>query len=202
MNTATAIDNEAQTIGTNLAKALLAVQQEIGDVEKGAENPYFDSKYADLSSVIDTVKPVLNKHGIVFLQLPAVPKFEGTIALATILIHAESGESVQAVAEVPLSKNDPQAYGSAMTYTRRYSLVSVIGLKTVDDDGNAASSPTIKKPQPQPTIAAKPGGFKLGGNKAKPAATVAPQKNNAKPKIGLFPKVATQTPDQEENAEA
>lgn len=202
---ADAINSLQTKIGINLAAALLLVQQEIGDVEKGADNPYFESKYADLSSVIDALKPVLNKHGIVFLQVPVSPTFEGHLALKTYLIHSKSGEYLSGVAEVPLSKNDPQAYGSAMTYTRRYSLVSIIGLKTVDDDGNAASTPTQARKAP-PTQAAKPGGFKLGGNKgpSKPtlAQGVAPIKNNAKPKTGLFPKVATQTPDQEANGEA
>lgn len=179
-------------IGKNLAKALLTVQTEVEAVSKTADNPYFNSKYADLNTVIDAIKPLLNKAGVVFIQAPVQPKFEGTLALATTLIHVDSGEQYTAIAEVPLSKSDPQAYGSAVTYTRRYSLVAIFGLQQEDDDGNAASSPTVKKPQQAPkpnTASAKPAG---GGFLQRKAPAVGVQKNNAKPKTGLFPQVETQ----------
>lgn len=195
-NETSAASSTQPIIGVKLALALLAVQQEIGDVERSSENPYFESKYAKIEAVIDTIKPVLNKHGIAFFQFPSTPKFEGNIALTTILLHAASGESYSETAEVPLGKSDPQGYGSAITYTRRYSLVSIMGLKTVDDDGNASSghSPTVKRPT---AAVAKPAAFSL--KKATPPVGV--QKNNAKPKTGLFPKVATQ-PQEEATDEA
>ncbi len=179
-------------IGTNLAAALLKVQKEIDSVEKLGENPHFKSKFAELSDVIDALKPILNKHGILFLQVPVVPTFEGTLALSTILVHVDSGEAVEATAEVPLAKADPQAYGSAVTYTRRYSLVSILGLKTVDDDGNAASSaPRAKQEAP-----ANPGGFSFKKSAPKEStlvedlqSTVPVEPSVKKKTTSLFPKV-------------
>jgi len=104
---------------------------------KDAKNPQFKSTYADLSSVIDAVKPALNEAGIIFLQMPA-PSDRDSIALTTRLIH-ESGEWIESTATCPLQKHDPQGYGSACTYLKRYSLASAVGLYQDDDDGNAAS---------------------------------------------------------------
>lgn len=168
-------------IGSKLAKALLESQRQIEGVSKDSENPHFKSKFADLTAVIEATIPVLNKNGIVVIQAPVAPPLEGHLALSTTLLH-ESGESISGVAVVPLSKQDPQAYGSAMTYARRYSLASIIGLKTLDDDaetavGRTASVPFVKQPS------FKPGGFPGTGAKAAPVA--APPRG----KTSLFPKV-------------
>lgn len=86
----------------------------------------------------------LNNAGIVFLQTPS-PSEDGTLALTTRLIH-ESGEWIEDTATCPLPKRDPQGFGSAMTYLRRYSLAAITGLYQDDDDGNAASGVGEKKP--------------------------------------------------------
>lgn len=125
---------------TKIAPALLAAQRQITFAAKEATNPHFRSKYADLPAVIDAVKPALNEAGIVFMQMPA-PSESGTLALCTRLIH-ESGEWIESTATCPLQKNDPQGYGSANTYLRRYSLAAAVGLYQDDDDGQAASMPT------------------------------------------------------------
>lgn len=122
---------------TKIAPALLTAQRAITFAVKDSTNPHFKSKYADLSSVIDAVKPALNEAGIIFLQMPA-PSDRDSIALTTRLIH-ESGEWIESTATCPLQKHDPQGYGSACTYLKRYSLASAVGLYQDDDDGNAAS---------------------------------------------------------------
>jgi len=130
-----------------IATALLKAQREITFAAKDANNPFFKSKYADLPTVIDAVKPALNNAGIVFIQ-SATPSESGTLSLATRLIH-ESGEWIEDVATAPLQKNDPQGYGSAITYLRRYSLAAFTGLYQDDDDGQAASQAakkTVHKP--------------------------------------------------------
>ncbi len=129
-----------------LAQALLSVQQKLDAVEKTGYNPHFKSNFADLTAVIDVVKPALNAEGILFLQIPVPARFENYLALETSLILVETGEVYKGVAETPLTKADPQGYGSAITYLRRYSLISILGLKTVDDDGNAASNTTVARP--------------------------------------------------------
>lgn len=119
-----------------LAPALVAAQAEITWACKDSTNPHFKNRYADLQSVIEAIKPALNKNGIFFSQHPT-PSDSGTLGLTTILIHS-SGEWIEDTAIIPLPKNDPQGYGSAMTYGRRYGLAAICGLFQSDDDGEAA----------------------------------------------------------------
>lgn len=122
----------------HIAPALLKAQKAIGFAVKDANNPFFKSKYADLPTVIDAVKSHLNDNGIVFLQT-ATDSDINTLSLVTRLLH-ESGEWIEDTATATLAKNDPQGYGSAITYLRRYSLSAITGLYQDDDDGNAASN--------------------------------------------------------------
>lgn len=128
-----------------LATALLEAQKAITFAAKDAANLFFKSKYADLPTVIDAIKPALNAAGVVFIQT-ASPSEPGTLSLTTRLIHT-SGEWIEDTATAPLVKNDPQGYGSAITYLRRYSLAAITGLyqddDDDDDDGNAASAPAL-----------------------------------------------------------
>jgi hypothetical protein len=119
-----------------LAPALVAAQAEITWATKDSTNPHFNNRYADLQSVIEAIKPALNKHGIFFSQHPT-PSDAGKLGLTTILLHS-SGEWIEDTAIIPLPKNDPQGYGSAMTYGRRYGLAAICGLFQSDDDGEAA----------------------------------------------------------------
>lgn len=121
--------------------ALLAAQKEISHAEKNSTNPHFRSRYADLESVIESCKPQLNKHGLVFLQLSGRDDFGHYIE--TVIAH-ESGETVSGKTYLELTKHDMQGLGSAITYARRYGLMSICGMATEDDDGNEAA-----KKQPQ-----------------------------------------------------
>lgn len=130
-----------------IASALLAFQKEVGNVAKDATNPFFKSKYASLENVINTVKPVLAKHGLSYSQMP-----EGE-GLNTLLMHT-SGEYLEAWAQLKLKDETPQGQGSAITYMRRYALSSILGIATEDDDdGNAA---TQAKPLEKPKAIVKP----------------------------------------------
>lgn len=132
---------------SKIAAALLQAQSAITFAAKDAANPFFKSRYADLPTVIDAVKPALNAAGVVFMQ-SATPSEPGTLSLTTRLIHT-SGEWIEDTATAPLAKNDPQGYGSAITYLRRYSLAAMTGLYQDDDDGNSASHvPVTAKPVP------------------------------------------------------
>jgi hypothetical protein len=128
----------------SIAPALLQAQKSITFAGKNARNPHFKNTYADLSAVIDALKPALNNVGIVFMQTPS-PSDAGTLALTTRLIHAESGEFMEDTGICPLPKSDPQGYGSAMTYMRRYSLASICGLYQDDDDGEGARPAPINQ---------------------------------------------------------
>ncbi len=123
---------------TELAKAMLKVQQALIPVAKDAENPFVKSKYATLNAVMDACRDVLLTNGIWVSQFP-VPVETGCLGLVTKLMHAESGEWQASCMVMPLPKADPQGYGSALTYARRYALATLVGLVTeVDDDAEGA----------------------------------------------------------------
>jgi hypothetical protein len=129
---------------TKIAPALLEAQKSITFAAKDATNPHFRNKYADLPAVVDAIKPALNDAGISFLQA-ATPSDDDKLHLTTRLIHS-SGEWIEDTLVIPLPKQDPQGYGSAMTYARRYALAAMTGLYQDDDDGNAGSG-VGKKPE-------------------------------------------------------
>jgi len=123
----------------NIATALLTAQLKISTVKKDAVNPFFKSTYADLPSVIDAVKGPLNEVGIFVLQ-PCTHR-DGKNFINTVLIHAESSEFVESETEVIVTKNnDPQAFGAAQTYARRFALQTMLFLPAEDDDGNTAAA--------------------------------------------------------------
>lgn len=136
--------NTSESI-TKISAALLKAQKQITFAVKDSTNPAYRSKYADLSSVIEACKPALNDAGISFIQMPA-PSDGDTLALTTRLLH-ESGEWIESTATCPLQKHDPQGYGSANTYLRRYCLAAAVGLYQDDDDGEGAKN-TPGKPKP------------------------------------------------------
>ena len=119
-----------------LASAMASAFAEIEAATKSANNPHFKSKYADLGAVIDAVKPALIKHGLFYTQQPQ--PCEDGVSIRTVLHHA-SGESLDlGTLFVPANKRDAQGFGSALTYCRRYALMTAFGVPAEDDDGNAA----------------------------------------------------------------
>jgi len=127
-----------------IAAALVKAQKEFGPALKTATNPHFRSKYAALDACVEAVIDALNNNGIFLMQY--THPCEDGVTVETMFIH-ESGEHMSGgKLHVPASKQDPQGYGSALTYARRYSLQAACGIAPEDDDGNAASKP---KPEPK-----------------------------------------------------
>jgi len=126
-----------------LSAALLAAQKEIGAAKKGSENPFYHSKYADLGSVMEACKEILNNNKITVLQ--PVGHDEHGDYVETVLLH-ESGEYISDKMRL-VPTTDAQKQGSAITYARRYSLQSLVFIPSEDDDGNKASSVTAPKTQ-------------------------------------------------------
>lgn len=122
----------------SLYAALAAAQSEMGKALKDSNNPHFKSKYADLASVMDACMPSLTKHGIAVLQPPYHD--ETGRYVKTILVYGETGEMAECLVPLIIGKNDMQGYGSAVTYARRYGLMSMAGIAPEDDDGNAAGN--------------------------------------------------------------
>lgn len=135
---------------TTIAGVLPKAQAEIKSAVKDATNPHFKSRYADLTSVIDACKAALNKHGITFLQ--PVRGGENGVIVETVLLHT-SGEWISDELELPVSKNDAQGVGSAITYGRRYGLQSMVGIPAEDDDGNAAVKTAAERVLAKPSDA-------------------------------------------------
>lgn len=116
-------------------KKLLSAKKEIGKISKDATNPFFKSKYFDVNSLLEHVEPILQKNGLLLLQ-PIEAEW-----VKSKILDPETGDSVSS--EIHLgSYSDPQKLGSAITYYRRYTLQSLLGLQAEDDDGNKASQKT------------------------------------------------------------
>lgn len=127
----------------NIATALVKAQKAFAPALKSSTNPHFKSKYADLSACVEAVVDSLNANGI-FLNQQTSESDSGVI-VETVFIH-ESGESLSCgKLHVPASKQDPQGYGSALTYARRYSLMAACGIAPEDDDGEAATRKPAKQ---------------------------------------------------------
>ena len=131
-----------------LCAALVAAQAEMPGVPKATRGQVGTAIrfYADLSSVLEVVQPVLAKHKLGFVQFP-YGGTGGSVTVVTRIFH-ESGEWMECEASMPTGGNGAQGVGSATTYQKRYSLMAVLGLATEDDDGKAASAPA-KQQQPQ-----------------------------------------------------
>ena len=128
---------ETKAEHASIAVALAAAQASMGKALKSSSNPHFKSKYADLASVVDACMPSLNACGIAVIQ-PTTDDDSGRY-VETILIHGATGETLKCRVPLIVSKNDMQGYGSAVTYARRYGLMSMAGIAPEDDDGNAAA---------------------------------------------------------------
>lgn len=122
--------------GRTLSVDLVAAFAEIEGAAKDKVNPAFRSKYADIGSVIDAIKPVLARHSLAFYQRPQ-PSDDGVL-VQTLLRHASGEEVDLGTLYVPANKKDAQGFGSALTYARRYALMTAFGVPAEDDDGNAA----------------------------------------------------------------
>ena len=134
---------------TKLMGAMLAVQGAVDGVAKDSKNPAFRSSYASLESVVETIRPHCQKHGLVVMQAPGalgVHEDKHLIGIETLIVHAESGEWIKSAMEVPLTKTDAQGAGSAITYGERYSLMAMFNLPPVDDDGESASTRSSSPP--------------------------------------------------------
>lgn len=120
------------------AAAFVKAQTAFGPALKTSSNPHFKSKYADLAACVEAVIEALNSNGIGLIQ--ATHECDSGVIVETQLWH-ESGEMISAgKLHVPAAKQDPQGYGSALTYARRYSLMAACGIAPEDDDANAATA--------------------------------------------------------------
>lgn len=176
-------------------KALLKVQSEITNPGNTAVNPFFKSKYAPLPDILNLVRPLLNKHGLILIQNTG-SNDEGLPFVQTILLDAEGDGTVESEKLILRpEKKSVQGIGSAITYGRRYQLSALLGISSEDDnDGNGGEEPKQvqkknpgqPKKQPKTTSKAQPKtGKKQPGNKPKPKPT--PAKGNEPETMDMAP---------------
>jgi hypothetical protein len=132
--------DEAKT-ALNIYQKLHLAKQSMGKVIKNATNPHLKRNYADINSIIDTVEPILLDHGLLLIQ----PVKEDKVY--TIVVDIENGDRFESFMQLPVI-TDAQKLGGAITYFRRYTLVSLLSLQAVDDDGHEAS----RAPKAKPTL--------------------------------------------------
>ena len=127
-----------------LATALSKAQAKIRPATKDAMNPAFKSKYADLASVVDAYREPLAEFG---LSLSQHPSSEGQRVIITTLLMHTSGQWLESDLAITAQQATPQSIGSAITYGRRYSAMSITGMASDDDDGNEADGRHPQKAQ-------------------------------------------------------
>lgn len=139
-----------------LAVALSKAQAMMRGVAEDSVNPHFNNKYASLQSVIDTIREPLATNGLAVLQMLTDNSCDTMdfVTLETTLLHI-SGQHISSTFSVPVSKKDAQGFGSAITYARRYALMSMLNLAPVDDDGQAAAAAPPSKSEKLPMTVLK-----------------------------------------------
>jgi len=132
-----------------LFSSLLQAQTHLANPKKDTTG--YGYKYAQLDQIIEIVKPVLAEYGLGIIQSPHGPIVDGCLTLKTIIFH-ESGQHLIEQFAIPLKEgtNVTQDYGSALTYARRYHLLSLFNLAAEDDDGAGSKqkAPANKKAAP------------------------------------------------------
>lgn len=132
---------------SNIYTALAAAQAALEPAVKDNTNPAFRSKYADLTSHVEAIRPVAKAHKLAVVQ--ELTSDDNGVAVTTRIVHA-SGEWIEfGPLFIPATKHDAQGFGSACSYARRYALSAAFGTVADDDDGNAAvRNPPQRQPVP------------------------------------------------------
>lgn len=138
-----------------LFAALSKAQGEIKAAQKDSANPFFKSRYADLSSVMEACREALSKNGLAILQTPIITS-GGTYQLMSTLGHS-SGQWMKSICPLLMAKNDAQSFGAATTYMRRFALAAMVGVCPEDDDGEkerekAEREEKKRAAEPRPTL--------------------------------------------------
>lgn len=131
----------------SIYKKLFEAKKEIGKISKDSTNPFYKSKYFDINQLLEHVEPILQKHGLLLIQ----PIEQGFVKSILCDVESETPDNVL-LSEIQLTGiQDPQKIGSEITYYRRYTLQSLLGLQAEDDDANA----TVKTTPTQSKVADK-----------------------------------------------
>ena len=133
---------EFKDLSKECIKDFFSACSQIGNMQKNKVNPHFKSQYVSLDAALEAIKPALYDNNFALLQ-PTTCNNQ-FVEVETILLHV-SGQSIKTLSVLPLGKNDPQGFGSAATYGRRYALFNLFGIAGEDDDGNGGYRPPPKQ---------------------------------------------------------
>lgn len=130
------------------------IQDKILNIPKDGKNPHFSNTYATYEQVMEILHPYLREQKLMVCH-GFGGHVDGSIAVMTKIVDLEATEDgLENVADIidtlfiPVTKNDPQMAGSAITYAKRYSVLAMFGLGTEDDDGNGATKAPASSPKP------------------------------------------------------
>ena len=141
-------------VNQEFTAAMVKVQSELTGAKKDTANPFFKSKYADLSSVWDAIREPLTHNGFAVLQHITTDKANGMVDITTVVRHVGGGVD-ESTLSIPYGQPTAQNIGSAITYGRRYGLQSIIGICPEDDDGQNATVGATPHPPPTAPPATK-----------------------------------------------
>lgn len=134
----------------SIYKKLFEAKKEIGKISKDSTNPFYKSKYFDINQLLEHVEPILQKHGLLLMQ----PILNNCVR--TVLFDAEKDGTLEThylYSELELTTQiDPQKRGSEITYYRRYTLGSLLGLQAEDDDSNKTVNKTNQSEDNRPWL--------------------------------------------------
>ena len=131
-----------ETKQKTLAQAMLDFRVNVDSVTKDSKNPHYGNGYASYNAVIEAITPTLDMLGMCVVQSPMI--IDGVSVLNTKVYLADNpSDMIESNVQLLVPKGDMQQYGGALTYARRYSLVTLFSLATEDDDGNQASEKPV-----------------------------------------------------------
>jgi hypothetical protein len=121
-----------------IAAAIVKAQKLVVNAKKSSTNPHLKSTYANLGDVLDAVDGALETCDLAVIQTPTESD-DSKLHLETMILHT-SGQWMSETMVMPLPKQDPQGYGAALTYARRYHLCAMLKITQEDDDGQGAKA--------------------------------------------------------------
>lgn len=175
-----------ETKTKTIHEAFVAAQKGFGKALKTSSNPHFRSKYADLGACVEAVIDALHEQGFALIQLTK-PSELGWVTVQTELLYHTGERLYLGELSIPVTKQDAQGYGSALTYCRRYSLMSALGIAPEDDDGNQASAgKQVPTPKPRKAVKTYYDVSKLSEDQLAPSVKYLESNGAKKVKEGLY----------------
>ena len=139
---------------SKLATAQAKMQAEVKDLPTNAKG--YGYKYCTLDTMVKALRPLLSKHGLSYVQMPIGNG--DTIGVQTLYMHTSGEWICSTVSSRIVEPNSPKLYqsvGSAITYYKRYSLSSFVGIAADEDNDGVVPTTSPKKPQPKMTALTK-----------------------------------------------